>query len=725
MKKLLACLIVSIFFFNNIAFWAYWEENMSDTSKYSISASMLKKKLSTSSKWKKYIKIVDKFIEKYGDDKEKIEEILKKISPLIEEWKISDSETLYIIKYINYSCLISLASITQLNEDENLNDILSETITESDKKIIEDKIMLLQSNALEKWKNLMNNITKEFDHQTNYEEKWNLDIDLNVDYEQLWKISWYLKLNDYTSSASWFDSQIKWELEAFLNAIPKWEDEIKLKLNSLIDVISKDWNLYVLLEKLNISDEKWVEEIKDTLDKIKNIAENNQYIKISDEQSQNTQQILKFLNPNNIINDYWKILSKPLVSAYKKEGNKYFLKPTKFACDSFKEIANKFDPLNPTTCSDKQYEDLLKSFVKTWEFYAEILDNNVTKIWFNWNINESELIKNQWYITFNDSNILELSYNTDSQTQWSLNLEYIHNSKLDFVYKNSDSEISFIWKLNNNNKYSNFVFNLSSSIWYNNISSNISLKDNVIDGWFVINDNYSKKIITWNIKWETDKNDKISTLLVNYIWKDDKQEYLSWKIAFWNSNFIFSNDYVSEYSKSNVLISLNLDENNIPTNWDIKMNFYNKLWSFDYETYEYKYDSDYSKSFDLDINIDNKKISWKSNIYSNWELLLNILHSWSFDLKKFESYNSYNFSDNFSKNLNLEEWELVSWKFNISSNTSENNNNANILLNVLFGNKEIFNFSIENISTREYKSINITTPSNYIEMKDIENKISY
>jgi hypothetical protein len=41
-----------------------------------------------------------------------------------------------------------------------------------------------------------------------------------------------------------------------------------------------------------------------------------------------------------------------MFEAYKKDGEKYLIKPTKYACDKMKEISNKFDPFyGSSSCS--------------------------------------------------------------------------------------------------------------------------------------------------------------------------------------------------------------------------------------------------------------------------------------------------------------------------------------------------------------------------------------
>jgi hypothetical protein len=112
--------------------------------------------------------------------------------------------------------------------------------------------------------------------------------------------------------------------------------------------------------------------IKRQLETLKDIAKKNKYIKYDDINNKQILEILKSFNPSKIMADSKKILEKPMFKAYKKEGDKYFLVPTKYACSKFKELSAKFDPWNGSTCSDSQYERIIKSLAEAGDLYIEI-----------------------------------------------------------------------------------------------------------------------------------------------------------------------------------------------------------------------------------------------------------------------------------------------------------------------------------------------------------------
>ncbi len=100
--------------------------------------------------------------------------------------------------------------------------------------MVEDKIVKLQLNLLEKSENIMENILEEFEDISAYEETWDLKIDFSMDIENAWKFDANIELNEYESITNGFDSSFKWNLKAAIEAVA-WDEEMKLKLNSFIE----------------------------------------------------------------------------------------------------------------------------------------------------------------------------------------------------------------------------------------------------------------------------------------------------------------------------------------------------------------------------------------------------------------------------------------------------------------------------------------------------------
>jgi len=87
-------------------------------------------------------------------------------------------------------------------------------------------------------------------------------------------------------------------------------------------------------------------------------------------------EIIKNFSPKNILVEGNQIVSKPLFRAYKKQGERYYLIPTKYACDTAKQLARKFDPFNGKDCTQGQYEDMIEDIADSKvEIYIELGKN--------------------------------------------------------------------------------------------------------------------------------------------------------------------------------------------------------------------------------------------------------------------------------------------------------------------------------------------------------------
>ena len=316
MKKVISYLIISIFCFN--IFWIGKILSFDDETYYKEETDTIKLELNKSNQWKQYIKAVDKFIESNKNNEEKLLEINSRLEELIYSGKLKDDNLWNTIRYLNSKTYIAILNI----EDNKISAVFNPNIVEYDKKIANDRILKLQSNLANSSNTFIEKFTKEFENANNYSETWNIKISLDIDEKNLWKINSSIELNNYEATANNFDSQLKWQLKAIVNAIPAWQDEVKFELNTFIDFITKDWNIYLLLKNLNILNDKWIEEVKWFLAEFEKLAKENKYIMYEDNSSKMSLELLKSINPSNIWSDINKALSKPLFEAYKKEWNK-------------------------------------------------------------------------------------------------------------------------------------------------------------------------------------------------------------------------------------------------------------------------------------------------------------------------------------------------------------------------------------------------------------------
>jgi len=721
MKKFLTILLLTVFCFNLFSISNSYANN--DKNTYIKDMTIAKYELNKTKQGQQYIKAIDSFIEKNKNNEELLIKLEERLQKVIENSNLKNKTTINTLNYLNQKAQIALFDI----EENKSLEILTSNISDIDKKTAENKIIKLQLNLVESSTNFIENLTKEFEDLNNSEQTWDLKVNLDINNENIWEFKSSFELNDYESKTNNFDSQLKWQFKAIVEALPKWDDEVRLQLNSFVDFISKDWNIYLLIKELNITDEKWVEDLKEYLDKLEEIAKQNKYIKYEDNATKMSLELIQNLNPANISNDLNTVFAKPMFEAYKKEGNKYYIKPTKYACDKVKEYANKFDPFYGKNCSDSQYKDMLKDLSKNWNLYLTI-SWETTTLWYEWVKNDT-FDKNQWYISFTDKEVVAFYYEImpnqkdypneffkiDFKNRNSLNIGFYADSwsidmKLDSKLTTAN-KFSFIdlkvktpeinWILNLNNKIITGKFDYTIK-WYNN------------ETWEYVDKNY----ISWTISWKTDIDNKLKEINVIYTWKDliKNKQILNWKFGIIGSKFDFENNYSWEYSKSNTVANWEFDNDFQLSDLNLILNFQNRESTLNYETWEYTYADKFTPTFDMNLIIDDKSVNWTANLYDSWKNIFELKSEWYYTSEKAQINNSFKINDD---NLNSYLGSNLSWNLNFDIDLSNDKNNFYMLFDLISNTWKIINFEIEN-NWKKYKwSPEIKAPTNTIDYEDV------
>lgn len=721
MKKVFTSLLLIIFCFNLFSINNSFASDNKAT--YTKNMNLSKYELNKTNQWQQYINAIDYFIEKNKNNEETLIKLEEKLEKVLENSNLKNKTTLNTLNYLNQKAQIALFDI---KENKNL-EILTSNISETNKKTAEDKITKLQLNLVESSTNFIENLTKEFEDLNNSEQTWDLKINLDINNENLWEFKSSFELNDYESKTNNFDSQLKWQFKAIVEALPKWENEVRLQLNSFIDFISKDWNIYLLFKELNITDEKWVEDIKEYLDKLKEIAKQNKYIKYEDNATKMSLELIKSLNPTNISNDLNTVFAKPMFEAYKKEGEKYYIKPTKYACDKMKEYANKFDPFYGKDCSETQYKDMLKDLSKTWNLYLTI-SWETTTIWFEW-IKDDLIEKNHWYITFNDKEVISFFYeimpNQEDYPNEFFKIDFKNRNSLDlnFYADSWDIDVKLNSKLSTSNKFNFIDLNLKAP----DFNWNLDLNNKVItwkfdytikwydsENWDYIDKNY----ISWTISWKTWIDDKLKEMNIMYTWKDleKNKQLLNWKFAIIDSKFDFENNYSWEYSKSIIIANWEFDNELQLSDLNLKLDFQNRESTLNYETWEYTYSDKFTPSFDLNLVISDKNINWLANLYKSWKNIFELKSEWYYSIEKAKINNIFKINDEY---FNSYLGSNLSWNLNFDIDLSNENNNFYMLFDLISNTWKIINFEIKN-TWKKYKwSSEIKAPTNTIDYEEV------
>ena len=647
LKKILSIVTLSFFIFISIA--PVWALTYNDTN-YNYEDILLKEIINYKFSLKKiksgdqYIESIDNIITKIKTNKDKLDDIQTKVYEL----KIKFSKLEQTTKVQNYILIIDYLSakinleIYKIKKEEDtlaiqeknnelieleqkIENMKNSNLSESDNKLVNDKLVKIQLNLLEKTSTNLDFVIKEFEKISSYEQKWDFSLNYNIDHDLFWKFTTELNLSNYVGKSSNFDSQFTWELEALINTIPKWWDEIKLQLTSFIDFISKDGNMYLLIDKLNITDEEWIDYIKQQIDILKDIAEQSKYIKFENQDTKLIIENLKNLNPNKIIADSKEFLWESMFKAYKKEWNKYFLIPSKYACDKYKELSVKFDPFNGSECSDSQYESMLEELAEIWDLYIEI--GTKSKLWFNI-YPEYDVKSFNSYIIFTDTSIEEVNSEliATKDSEW-FKLDYIKNNKLDFILNVwKDANINLNSKLDNNNNFSFIDFSYNAESYRDTLKANLKLENKRL--------NWNFEIVSQKYNW--------------YNYESGESEYVIWNVIIWIIEW--EQDYKNQLKKLKINIS-GIDE-------DTNEQFLKAELSKEYSNYNLllEISNNDSPVFDLNVSLNSGKILGNTIIFDrNWEEYLKITHSWEYYTDFFELNNNIEFSEN---PLNIYTWQI-------------------------------------------------------------------
>lgn len=614
MKKIVSYILVFIFSMNILSFsniYAYNEKNS-----YTKEIIISKWELNKSVKWKKYIRTIDWLVDWLKNNYSKLKTVKNNLEKInINE--INNNEIKNTLIYLYSKVNVAILAL----EESKTAEIFESNITVEDKEIVNSEVLKLQNNISESSNDFIDRVVWEFKKANNIKETGDFNIKWSFNQEELWDLDFDFWFNNYEAKNYNFDSSIKWNISTNIKWNMDWED-INFKLETILDMVSKDWEIYIMLKELDLISDEDLEYYEEYIDKLQELAKENKYIKYSDEDSQELMNILNNLEIDNIKNDIKKYLNKPMLEAYKKSWNKYYVKPSKYACDTLKELSNKFDPFNWKECSDSQYKDLLKDLSENWEFYI-IIEDSATSIWFEGK--SDDFVYNKWEISFNNSRILKLNYYY-KDSYWDVSLDYISNEKLNLEIKEEYSKwtLTFNSELDDKNNFSNIDFNFSADKNYAKLkleNKKIEWSFYFIQKWY----NYDtweyeeKYIFSWKINWNTNYDNKISNLNIDFSNKEIKssKENLSWNIYIDNKNLSLGVIYKDDYSNFILESNANLDNQFMLNNMNLKSSLEIIKWSYDYDTWEYIYDEDFSKVYDFDLNIVNKKIESKLNIF--WE----------------------------------------------------------------------------------------------------------
>lgn len=338
----------------------------------------------------------------------------------------------------------------------------ADTVKKAEMQQVEDEVMLVQNAISNTLRGNVEALLWEFSRLSHVEETGDLSMTIDINTPDA-TAEGSLELKDYSAISAGLDSRLKTNISAFMSTTSDGQT-LQFNMSSFLDYITKDNNMYILLEDLEISASELLY-LDGMIDTLKKISEEKNYIAIEDYSNEQILAMLQSFSPEAILWELDTFFEKPLLRAYAKRGDKYILVPTKYACDQGKILTRKFNYFYvPGKCSDAQYHSILEGFTGEHDYVYMTLGRNTTLGISSKRPGSDESL--EWHVIFDKNKILSSVLNyTDT------------NEKLVFEYKYA-SHIS----LNISDDSDDFVFDANVDLNYSNAFKWAMLNMSVLDG---------------------------------------------------------------------------------------------------------------------------------------------------------------------------------------------------------------------------------------------------
>ena len=594
--------------------------------------------------WEDILKKVDVFMNTHKKNKKLMKALHSKVTDklaIVEANTKREKMVFSILTYIQEGTELALKStvsnitVSQKTSKELLEEYMEE-LSSDDKAMLKSELIPIQKHLFKASVGGVEKALWEIENLMQYEEKGDFSAKIDVDHEMVGKVKAQLNLDDYTATASDFDTQLKTKMRAVLEAAPAGQEAMKVEFSWLIDLISKDQNFYLLLQNFDVVSEEGTEEMKELLAKAKELALKNKYLHFEDKQTAEALEILQSFSPANILAEWDIIMSESFFRGYKKINNRYYMVPTKYACDILKEYVNKFDPFNGSDCSDRQYKNLLSDMADLWiQLYIEIWSEEKTLgVYSTWMWGGVELL--QWSMTFNTTSMEKMNIEllADQKTypwEW-LGFSYEAKSWIKwYLYADKWSvDMKLEWVLNHNNIIESLVMNAKAWDYF---TAKMNIKDRNISWdytyemfWITLKGLLTGRVSkTWWISalkvWNTVINNSSNSPLSITSILDYSSGKLMVKNTYTDKSNTFSMDGDFLWAEDSYILKA----------FDINMDYQSKLRVYNSASGTYEYAKDFSQIFTMDVSLKDEEIKGTTAFFANnWKKLLSIDHTWEY-----------------------------------------------------------------------------------------------
>jgi len=356
--------------------------------------SLAKSAASQTSLWQKYMNELGEIVPKLSS--EKLEWILSRIkNPDITSINSDMYDFLYFIELFIKKELASRF----INEDIS-------TISQADKMLAEKEVMKLQNTLASELENFVEQLLLGYSKVSSYEEKWDFNMNMDMNFSDSLSYSLAIELSDYISQTQFLDQTFDGDIKANFD-MDIFGEEISIDGSSNASLIVKDGIYYLKMNDtiINISRAlPW--ELTKLIKRLNSLWSDDTYIMFEDQQLQDMLRIIELLLQWEINTTLEEISSVPLFEAYSKTENGYLLRPTKEFCNIAKKASQFMFGFFDSDCSNSQYEDMLGELRDSWiSLLMELWLNNTLTLEI---INSS--IDSQTTLKYSDYGIISLDW---------------------------------------------------------------------------------------------------------------------------------------------------------------------------------------------------------------------------------------------------------------------------------------------------------------------------
>lgn len=319
----------------------------------------------------------------------------------------------------------------------------NETISAEEQQKVQTAILDLQTNIFNNSKTLIEKLTDDFTKYTNYESSGLANVELKVDQAFLWNIEAKLELPEYSVKQNGLDSDTSGKVNFTFSQ--SGSQNMNGNMSTLFSLIQKKWEIFAQLKNFTGSSND--PSMQSILEEVKTLFPDESFYKLSNDEQAQAFALIQNFSPKNILSTWEEISKNPLFEAYKKEGDKYYLAPTQYACDTFFEINNTLNSTKswytPETCTPSVYKTFVKKVQEAGDFYIIVWSLN-NKLVFETQNDTAKLTAN---IVYNKNTLGSMSFELSNlkNSKDTFQIKYFKNRYLKINFQDTASKSSFVF----------------------------------------------------------------------------------------------------------------------------------------------------------------------------------------------------------------------------------------------------------------------------------------